>query len=242
MPSQTYHEKSWTSIFVLTMITILVIPIAFQITLAVTFNNIEPKKLSLSDTQESRAQYNDIGRTVLYSIVIVFVIITRLRWTRYGRRVTKPKIIVESIFFLIIGSIVIFDSFNYIGVSIIYLIPYLILFLGVQHYSYSHSNRLISFWRESESGSIYVKGGTHIHLAYMIGTTSRVLISILFIGSLFAPSRPGLIYINNSTLVLIVIAIDFLLMISLGLLLGMNRRILTRYKLINAGTGDISEK
>ena len=155
---------------------------------------------------------------------------------------TKPKIIVESIFFLVLSSIVAFDSFYDVGIPILYLIPYLILFLGLAYYSYLHSNRLMSFWKESKSGSIYVKGGTHIHLAYVIGTISRIIISVLFIGSLFTPSRRGIIYIDDSTAVLATIVFDLLLMISLGLLIGINRRILIRYNLINTGREKISEK
>ena len=116
------------------------------------------------------------------------------------------------------------------------------MFFGLQHYSYFHSNRLISFWKDSKSGSIYVKGGTHIHLAYVIGTASRIIISVLFIGSLFAPSRRGIIYIDSSTAVLATIVFDLLLMISVGLLIGINRRILIRYNLIKEGKEKISEK
>jgi hypothetical protein len=149
---------------------------------------------------------------------------------------------VESIFFLALGSIVVFDSFYNGGVPILYLIPYLILFFGLQHYTYLHSNRLISFWKESKSGSIYVKGGTHIHLAYVIGTASRIIISVLFIGGLFSPSRGGIIYIDNATVVLVTIVFDLLLMISIGLLIGINRRILIRYNCIKEGKEKISEK
>ena len=60
----------------------------------------------------------DIGRIILYSIVIVIVIVTRLKWTRHGRRVTKPIILAESIFFLALGSIIVFDSFYNIGISV----------------------------------------------------------------------------------------------------------------------------
>ena len=100
----------------------------------------------------------------------------------------------------------------------------------------------MSFWKESKSGSIYVKGGTHIHLSYVIGTTSRIIISVLFIGGLFTPSRRGIIYIDPSTLTLATIVFDLLLMISVGLLIGINRRILIRYNLIKEGKEKISEK
>ncbi|MGA9170702.1 MAG: hypothetical protein WBZ20_11230 [Nitrososphaeraceae archaeon] len=185
---------------------------------------------------------DSIGRIILYSIVIAIVIVTRLKWTKHGRRVTKPKIIAESIFFLVLGSIVVFDSFYDVGIPILYLIPYLILFLGLAYYSYLHSNRLISFWKESKSGSIYVKGGTHIHLAYVIGTTSRIIISVLFIGSLFTPNGRGIIYVDNSTVVLANIVFDLLLMICVGLLIGINRRILIRYNLIKEGKEKLLEK
>ena len=230
-------------IFALTITAIFIILSGTETASAITVNNIDPSKLHLSDAQKSISPYGaNIGRIILYSIVIVIVIVTRLRWAKHGRRVTKSKIIAESIFFLVLSSIVAFDSFYDVGIPILYLIPYLILFLGLTYYSYLHSNRLMSFWKESKSGSIYVKGGTHIHLAYVIGTTSRIIISVLFIGSLFTPSRRGLIYIDNSTAVLATIVFDFLLMISVGLLIGINRRILIRYNLISQGRENISEK
>jgi len=90
--------------------------------------------------------------------------------------------------------------------------------------------------------SIYVKGGTHIHLAYVIGTTSRIVISVLFVGSLFSPSKRGVIYLNDTITVIATILTDLLFMISLGLLIGINRRTLIRYKLIMNGKEDIPEK
>ena len=239
----TVYGEDSKPILVLSIITIFIILSAIQTVHAFTSNNTDPAKLHLSDAQKSISPYGaNIGRVILYSIVIAIVIVTRLKWTKHGRKVTKPKIMVESIFFLALGSIVVFDSFYNDGVPILYLIPYLILFIGLQHYTYFHSNRLISFWKESKSGSIYVKGGTHIHLAYVIGTASRIIISVLFIGGLFSPSRRGIIYIDNSTVVLVTIVFDLLLMISIGLLIGINRRILIRYNCIKEGKEKISEK
>ena len=100
----------------------------------------------------------------------------------------------------------------------------------------------MSFWKESKSGSIYVKGGTHIHAVFVIGTATRIIISILFIGSLFGPGQPAIIYASNSTVVLATIVFDLLLLLSVGLVIGINRRILIRYNLINEGRENISEK
>jgi hypothetical protein len=147
----------------------------------------------------------------------------------------------DSIFFSALASAVIFDSFYNIGVQILYLIPYLILFLAFEHISYMHSNRLISFWKDPKSESIYVKGGTHIHYAYIIGTATRLIISILFIGGLFAGSREGIIQVDNSAAVLATMVFDLILMICFGLLIGINRRVLIRYNLIKEGKEKISE-
>jgi hypothetical protein len=228
---------------VLTIIIIFFILSQIQTTYAFTFNNVDSTKLQLLDAQKSLAPYEvNIGRIILYCTAIVIVILTRLRWTKHGRKVTKPKIIVESIFFLALSSIVIFDSFYHVGIPILYLVSYLILFFSLQQYSYLRSNRLMSFWKESKSDSIYVKGGTHIHAVFVIGTASRIIISVLFIGSLFSASHQGIIYASNSTVVLATIIFDLLLMISVGLLIGINRRILIRYNLINEGRENISEK
>lgn len=227
----------------LTIIIIFFILSQIQTTYAFTINNVGSTKLHLSDAQKSLAPYGiNIGRIILYSVVIVILILTRLKWTKHGRKVTKPIIMVESILYLALSSIVIFDSLYHDGVPILYLVPYLILFFALQQYSYLHSNRLISFWKESKSASIYVKGGTHIHAVFVIGTASRIIISILFIGSLFGPSQPAIIYTSNSTVLLATIVFDFQLLISVGLIIGINRRILIRYNLINEGRETISEK
>ncbi len=225
------------------MSTIFTILSTSQSAHAFTIINIDTTKLSLSDAQGFMDPYKgEMGRIMLYSIVIAIVIFTRLKWTKHGRKVTRSKIVVECIFYLVLSSIVIFDSFYFVGVPVLFLVPYLFLFFGLQHYSYLHSNRIMSFWKESKSGSIYATGGTHIHLVFVIGTVSRIIISVMFIGSLFSRTREGLIYIDNFTAVLITIAIDMLLMVSLGLLIGINRRIHIRYNLIIEGKESISEK
>ena len=69
----------------------------------------------------------------------------------------------------------------------------------------------MSFWKEPKSASIYVKGGTHIHAVFVIGTASRIIISILFIGSLFGSSQQGIIYASDSTVMLATIVFDLLI-------------------------------
>ena len=104
-----------------------------------------------------------------------------------------------------------------------------------------HSNRLISFWKDQTSFSIYVKGGTHIHIAYII-ESSITHHNIGLIGSLFAPSLRGIITVENSAVLLATITFDLLLMICFGLLMGINRRIMVRYNLFKEGREDILDR
>ena len=161
---------------ILTIATIFIILSTIQSIHAFPINNIDSTKLQLPNPQKSISLNEmNIGKIILYSIVIIILVVTRLKWAKHGRKVTRKKIIIESIFFLAIGSIVIFDSFYNVGIPILYLIPYLVVFFGLQQYSYLHSNKFISFWTDLKTNSIYVKGGTHIHLAYVIGTASRII-------------------------------------------------------------------
>jgi hypothetical protein len=209
---------------VLTIIIIFFILSQIQTTYAFTFNNVDSTMLHLSDAQKSLAPYGiNVGKIILYSIVIVILILTRLKWTRRGRKVTKPKIIVESILYLALSSIVIFDSLYHDGVPILYLVPYLILFLFSNNIHICIQIASCRSGRKSKSASIYVKGGTHIHAVFVIGTASRMIVSILFIGSLFGPSQPVIIYTSNSTAVLANIVFDLLLLLSVGLIIGINK-------------------
>src|SRR5437899_11699661 len=79
---------------ILSIILIFIILFAVQPVYASKSTNIDPAKLHLSDVQQSMGPYGaNIGRIILYSIVIVIVIVTRLKWTKHGREVTNTKII-----------------------------------------------------------------------------------------------------------------------------------------------------
>jgi len=56
------------------------------------------------------------------------------------------------------------------------------------------------------------------------------------------PSRHGIVYIDNSTAVIVTIVFDLLLMIFFGFLIGLNRRILILSNLINEGKEKVLEK
>src|ERR1700757_3634872 len=95
------YTEQLKPILVVSMIILFIILFAIETAHASTSNYIDPAKLHLSNAQKTMAPYGaNVGRIILYCIVIVIVIVTRLKWTKHGRKVTKPKIITESIFFL----------------------------------------------------------------------------------------------------------------------------------------------
>ena len=96
-------------------------------------------------------------------------------------------------------------------------------------------------YKSERDQKIATHSGTHVHYAYIIGTASRLIISVLFIGGLFAGSREGIIQVDNSAAVLATMVFDLILMICFGLLIGINRRVLIRYNLIKEGKEKISE-
>lgn len=190
---------------ILVLVVIIMLSTCDPLQTAYAYTHIDPNyaKLHLSNFWDPEWVYApNIYKIVLYWIVIVIMIITTLKWTKYGRKVIRRTIIGDSILFSALSFIFVFESFYNIKIPVLFIIPYLILFLVFEHISLAHSNRLISFWKEPESDLIYVRGGTHIHIAYVIGTASRLMISILFVGSLFVPSRRGIINVNSSTVLL----------------------------------------
>ena len=70
-----YTEHAKPILILLSIIFIFILLFAIQPAYASKFNNIDPAKLHLSDAQQSMAPFGaNIGRIILYSIVIVIVI------------------------------------------------------------------------------------------------------------------------------------------------------------------------
>jgi hypothetical protein len=78
------YRENWAKILVSTIPTIFIILSTLPSTHAFTFNNIDPTKFHLSDAQESIAPSGvNMGRIILYSLVIAIVIFTRLKWNNF---------------------------------------------------------------------------------------------------------------------------------------------------------------
>jgi hypothetical protein len=107
----------------------------------------------------------------------------------------------------------------------------------------------LSFWRVppnnidgDSSSSIYSKGGLAVYLLYVSALTIRVAINFFFIGSekfyfnnqtILENSSAAFIMpmlrTDTATTILAFAATDFLLMVSVGLVIGRNARVLRYY-------------
>ena len=132
----------------------------------------------------------------------------------------------------------------FIGIPYLYLIVYLAVFIISQFVSYHYADRSLSFWKTPD-GSIYSKGGLLIHIVYIISVVLRFTVSLVFIGS-----KSFQFHIEESTQLasqseivgIAIIVVDTSMIFGLGLLVGLNRRLLKRYRLITQGKESVEEK
>jgi hypothetical protein len=182
-------------------------------------------------------------------IIIIIIIIFRLRKVKKGTKVSVKKTILFSTYFVAIASFLVYNSFLVSAIPHGYLISYFGVAVAATYGSYIYSKRSLSFWRVppdnidgDSSSSIYSKGGLAVYLLYVSALTIRVAINFFFIGS-------EIFYFNNQTIlenssavfimpmlrtdtattILAFAATDFLLMVSVGLVIGRNARVLRYY-------------
>jgi hypothetical protein len=173
-----------------------------------------------------------------YSIVFGVMMVSLLGYTRirsavHGTKVYQARLYALSIFYVIFTSYLTFNSFSY-GVSLIYIAPYVLTFVGAEFLSNRYSDRTLSFWKTS-AGNVYAKGGLAIYLIYISATAARIVISLFFLGSvtaLFVYNPVAELQGVNTVVSISLIVSDFLLVIGAGLLIGLNRKINLHYKRI----------
>ena len=99
-------------------------------------------------------------------IVVALVTIFKTRKALKGSKVNRTAIIGISIIFSIFASYLIYNSFL-IGIPIIFLPIFIILFISAEFFSYHYADRSLSFWKASDS-SIYSKGALFIQIIFII--------------------------------------------------------------------------
>ena len=182
--------------------------------------------------------------SVLVAIIIVAVItLSKLRKTFRGWKVKRKPIFVITIIYLGLTCFFAVTSFL-MGIPFLYLIVYLAVFIISQFVSYHYADRSLSFWKTPD-GSIYSKGGLLIHVVYIVSVVLRFAISLAYIGSQSFQYRlqsSAQLDSKSDIVTLAIIVVDIFMIFGLGLLVGLNRRLLKRFCLISQGKEIIEEK
>lgn len=182
--------------------------------------------------------------SVLVAIIIAAIIaISKIRKTLRGWKVKRKPIFGITMVYLGLACYFALSSF-FIGIPILYLIVFVAAFIISQFVSYHYIDRSLSFWKTSD-GSIYSKGGLPIHIVYTVSVVLRFAISLVFIGSRsfqFHIEESAQLASQSEIVSIAIVVVDTFMIIGLGLLMGLNRRLLKRYRLISEGKESVEER
>jgi len=182
--------------------------------------------------------------SILVVIIIAAIIaLSKLRKTFRGWKVKRSPIFGITLVYLGLAAYFAISSFI-IGTPILYLLVYISAFIISQFVSYHYADRSLSFWKTPD-GSIYSKGGLLIHVVYIVSVVLRFTISLVFIGSnsfQFHIEESTQLASQSDIVGVAIIVVDTFMIFGLGLLVGLNRRLLKRYRLITQGKESVEEK
>ena len=184
----------------------------------------------------SSASQNPVS---VFIVLIVLIVLFRLRRVIQGTRVSYIRAMGYSIFYAVFGSVFIIGSYIQ-GVPPVYFgLDSLIAVVGA-YLSFKFSKNMLHFWKEENS--IFVKGGTIIYITYIVGLIARLSIDFLVLGPSSLYFSPTVSSIQLTTLQLVAtVATDILLAFGVGLLIGRNAQILTRYNALKRGNEQLFE-
>ena len=172
--------------------------------------------------------------TLIPIIVTALVAIFKIRKAHEGSKVNRTVLIAISIVFSIFVFYFILNSFL-IGIPVLFLPVFIIIFIGAEFITYHYVK--ISFWRGSD-GSIYSKGGLYIQIVFITSLVLRISVSMIFLGSasFYRHVEEYAQLVNDTPIILIAILVtNISLIISGGIVIGLNRRLLRQYNLFNMG-------
>jgi len=167
-------------------------------------------------------------------IVTALVAVLKIRKAHEGSKVNRTVLIAISIVFSIFVSYFILNSFL-IGIPVLFLPVFIIIFIGAEFLTYHYVK--ISFWRGSD-GSIYSKGGLYIQIVFITSLVLRISVSIIFLGSasFYRHVEEYAQLVNDTPIIFMAILVtNISLIISGGIVIGLNRRLLRQYNLFKKG-------
>lgn len=174
---------------------------------------------------------------LVFFVIIVLLVIRRIYRNVTGVRVSRARTIGYTVFYFAFGGLFVATSF-FEGVPSYYALPdALVLVLGA-FVSDRLSSKRLRFWRAAD-GAILYRGGMTVYLIYLAGLAARLGIEYAFIGpAAFAfTARESL----GATAVLGLTLTDMLLTFGIGLLVGRNIRVYSRYSSIVQGLLPVSD-
>src|SRR5215469_16538064 len=187
---------------------------------------------------------NGIFSLIFTFVIIMIISVLRIRRSIQGTKVNVKKTIIFSAYFVAITSFLVYNSFLIGSVVVLYVIPSFAVVIVTIYYSYMHSKRNLSFLKLPDSNvgnsAIYVKGGSSMYFLYVAALTIRVVINFLFIGSekFYFNKEQTIIGNENATAIMPMLHTNPALMtfasivtviISMGLIIGRNARVLRYY-------------
>jgi hypothetical protein len=182
--------------------------------------------------------------SVLVAIIIIAVIaVSKIRKTLKGWKVRRKPIFAVTLLYLGFAFYFTLSSF-FIGIPILYLIVYVAAFIISQFASYHYADRSLSFWKTPD-GSVYSKGGLAIHIVYIASVVLRFAISLIFIGSgsfQFHIIESPQVVSKSDIIIMAIVTVDAFMITGMGLLVGLNRRLLKRYRLIKQRNESVEER
>jgi hypothetical protein len=174
------------------------------------------------------------------TIIVAVIAVMKIRKALKGWKVRGKPIFVVTMICLGIACYFTLSSF-FIGIPILYVVIYVAAFMISQFASYHYADRSLSFWKTPDD-SIYSKGGLAIHIVYILSVVLRTIISLIFIGSgsfQFRVLESAQLESKSEMIIIPVVLVDSFMVAGMGLLVGLNRRLLKRYRLIELGKENV---
>ena len=152
-----------------------------------------------------------------------------------GTRFSLAKTVGYSCVYVGVG--ILFTALSFLsGVSYLLALPEMLVAALAAFWSYNYTDKRVSFWR-ADDGSLFFKGGIAIYLIYLAGIIARFCIDVVYIGpSMFGYSGVVL----SGTALYASMAVDILVSIGVGLLIGRSIRVERRFRKIESGEEQIA--
>ena len=120
--------------------------------------------------------------TIIISIAITLaMIVAGLKRSMQGTKISIKKLLLYLIYYLIVVSYLVHNSFS-LGIPSYYIVPYGAILTASGLFSYLHSKKNLLFWIDNNSQKTFVKGGALIYISYVSALVLRIAINAVFIG------------------------------------------------------------